>query len=65
MRGSVADIVALCLPPQGFYYLALDCVSGDMEGYYFDSSSQPFQRLVLKAVPVSHHGFSSSAYQYH
>lgn len=52
------------LPLQGFYYVTLDCVSGVCEGFYFDSFSQPFQKLVLKATPVSSHGFSSSAFQY-
>lgn len=49
---------------QGFYYLALSCGTGDVQGYYYDSQSQPFQKLNLRATPVSHHGFSSSAFQF-
>lgn len=31
----------------GFYYVCLDRVTGNIEGYYFDTSSTPNQRLEL------------------
>lgn len=49
---------------QGFYYVAMSCTDGQLEGYYFDSGCQPFQKLKLEPARISHHGFSSSAYQF-
>lgn len=33
----------------GFYYVCLERASGRIEGFYFDPSSTPFQRLDLQA----------------
>lgn len=52
---------------QGFYYCCLAMDPGGkatLEGYYFDSHSQPFQRLMLQSVPQGQHGHSASSYQF-
>lgn len=43
----------------------MSCATGEIDGFYYDSTAQPFQKLKLRAARVSHHGFSSSAYQFH
>jgi len=51
----------------GFYYCCITMGAGgeaSLVGYYFDTHSQPFQRLALRSVPQGNHGFSSSSYQF-
>ena len=35
--------------PSGFYYCALNRATGEIEGFYFDRSTSPFQKLELRA----------------
>eukprot|EP00741_Cyanophora_paradoxa_P004307 tig00000792_g4181.t1 len=46
----------------GFYFLVLDRRTGEVEGYYFDPSSTPYQKVELKVHSAS--GFSFPAYDF-
>mmetsp|Transcript_14567 Transcript_14567/g.37169 ORF Transcript_14567/g.37169 Transcript_14567/m.37169 type:complete len:138 (-) Transcript_14567:1241-1654(-) len=46
----------------GFYYMCLDRTSGQLEGFYFDPVSVPFQRMLLQASMEDCFGFQSGAY---
>lgn len=48
----------------GFYYVCLDRKDGSIDGYYFDPSSSPFQKLELSAVSRSGQGHSFPAYEF-
>jgi len=45
----------------GFYYVALDRATGDINAFYFDPASSPDQRLKLAACPGGDHGHAFPA----
>ena len=48
-RRPAALLARAGLTIAGFYYVCLERASGRIEGFYFDPSSTPFQRLDLQA----------------
>ncbi|KAJ9053135.1 hypothetical protein DSO57_1027313 [Entomophthora muscae] len=39
----------------GFYYICISRADGLIEGFYYDPTSKPFQRLELHPLPEDHH----------
>ena len=47
----------------GFYYLCISRRDGSIQGYYYDLSSTPFQRLSLQPVAQGAHGHAFGSYR--
>lgn len=47
----------------GFYYVALDRVTGDINAFYFDPASSPDQRLKLAACTAGDQGHAFAAFE--
>lgn len=47
----------------GFYYISFCRQSGDIEGYYFDPNSSPYQKLSLKGYNYALTGHSTSSFE--
>ena len=48
----------------GFYYVCLDRRTGEVEGYYFDPNSSPYQKLEMRPRNQAPGGFSFEAYEF-
>jgi len=47
----------------GFYYVALNRASGDIQAFYYDPASTPDQRLMLSACKAGNAGHAFPAYE--
>jgi len=48
----------------GFYYVCLDRRTGEIEGFYFDPNSSPYQKLEMRPQRQSPGGFAFESYQF-
>ena len=48
----------------GFYYVCLDRRTGEVEGFYFDPNSSPYQKLEMRPQRQSPGGFAFESYEF-